>query len=223
MLISAATGLVAGLVHVVSGPDHLAAIAPLAVHRRRSAWLTGLWWGVGHSSGVWIVALLALALRESLPVDWLSMWGERIVGGVLIGIGVIGLGTLARTRIHAHEHEHDGGERHVHYHIHAGGMDGAGHTHTHGALAIGALHGLAGTSHLLGVLPTLLLPTWADALGYVIAYGVGSIVAMTLFAWGIGRMARSFAALGQRAYQGLAMCCCTLAIAVGGFWLYLAL
>lgn len=222
VFVSAASGLLAGLAHVVSGPDHLAAIAPLAVDGRRRAWLTGLWWGIGHSSGVWIVALLALALRESLPVEWLSAWGERLVGGVLIAVGLLGMRALTRTHIHSHEHEHDG-QRHVHYHMHVEGhKHPRAHAHTHGALAIGTLHGLAGTSHLLGVLPTLLLPTWADALSYVFCFGIGSIFAMTIFSWGIGRLARSLAHFGEVAYRRLAFGCCAAAIAVGFFWIYTA-
>jgi len=53
------TGLLAGGVHVLSGPDHLAAVAPLAV-QDRSAWRSGLRWGLGHSSGVLLVGVLSL-------------------------------------------------------------------------------------------------------------------------------------------------------------------
>ncbi len=51
-------GLVAGFVHVLSGPDHLAAIAPYAVDGKSRAWRTGVRWGLGHArecsaSGSW--------------------------------------------------------------------------------------------------------------------------------------------------------------------------
>ena len=45
-------GVAAGLLHVFSGPDHLAAVAPLAADGRRSQWRTGLEWGIGHTTGV---------------------------------------------------------------------------------------------------------------------------------------------------------------------------
>ncbi len=70
----ALAGLVAGFVHVLSGPDHLAAIAPCAATRKARAWRTGVRWGVGHSAGVLGVGLLALLARHALPLDALSAW-----------------------------------------------------------------------------------------------------------------------------------------------------
>jgi hypothetical protein len=84
-------GLVAGAVHVVTGPDHLAAVAPLAVDARASAWRAGLRWGLGHSAGVAVVGLLALGLRETLPIDALSSVSERLIGVTLIGLGLWGV------------------------------------------------------------------------------------------------------------------------------------
>src|SRR2546426_10826940 len=69
IMISAITGLIAGAVHVWSGPDHLAALAPLAVRRPRRAWVPGMRWGLGHSAGVGLIGLLSLWLRDWLPVD----------------------------------------------------------------------------------------------------------------------------------------------------------
>src|SRR3982751_1551261 len=83
-----ASSIGAGLVHVFSGPDHLAAIAPLAMKRQRGAWRTGLRWGIGHASGVAFVGILALILRGILPVDLISGWSDRLVGVLLIGIGL---------------------------------------------------------------------------------------------------------------------------------------
>src|SRR5215470_3679414 len=112
-MIVALTGMVAGILHVWSGPDHLAAIAPLAVRRPRRSWVAGARWGIGHSAGVALIGLLSLWFRESIPKELVSSWGERVVGVMLIGIGYWGL--RKAFRIHAHEHEHDG-DRHVHLH-----------------------------------------------------------------------------------------------------------
>lgn len=217
------TGSLAGAAHVFAGPDHLAAIAPLAAHGRGRRWLTGLMWGVGHSGGVWLLAGIALLAREALPIDALSTWSERLVGFVLIGIGLWGLRKAATTRVHTHEHEHDG-MRHAHIHVHDQAPGAAHHhhephRHTHGALAVGALHGLAGASHMVGVLPSLLIPARAEAAAYVVSFGLGSIAAMTLFAWVMGLVADRFRR-SQRAYQGMLVGCCSVAILVGCFWVY---
>src|SRR6267143_437370 len=87
IMIVAITGMVAGIIHVWSGPDHLAAIAPLAVRRPRRSWIAGARWGMGHSAGVAVIGLLSLWLRDLIPVDLLTTWGERLVGLMLIAIG----------------------------------------------------------------------------------------------------------------------------------------
>ena len=110
-MIAALTGLVAGIIHVWSGPDHLAAIAPVSLKRAERGWVPGMRWGLGHSAGVGVVGLLSLWLRDLIPVNLLSTWGERTVGLLLIGIGLWAF--RKALRVHVHEHEHDG-ERHLH-------------------------------------------------------------------------------------------------------------
>src|SRR6187431_1224168 len=67
MLTVIAAAFVAGLVHVLTGPDHLAAVAPLAAADRGRGWFAGWTWGLGHASGVVTVAMLAVLLRDALP------------------------------------------------------------------------------------------------------------------------------------------------------------
>jgi ABC-type nickel/cobalt efflux system permease component RcnA len=223
-MISIVTGLVAGAIHVVSGPDHLAAIAPFAAESQRRAWDVGLRWGVGHAGGVLFIGVLSLLLRDWLPVEAISGWSERLVGVVLIGIGLWGVRRALSERIHTHEHEHQG-QRHVHIHTHEGT---SGHTHeaavehrhTHAAFAVGTLHGVAGSSHFLGVLPALAFGTTTEAAGYLAAYAVGTVGAMVLFSALVGVSARSLATGSSRAYRQLMGTCSLAAVAVGGWWLF---
>jgi len=219
-MIAALTGLIAGIIHVWSGPDHLAAIAPLAVRQPRRAWLPGARWGFGHSAGVAVIGLLSLWLRDLIPVAWLSSWGERLVGVMLIGIGAWAL--RKALKVHAHEHEH-GGARHLHIHAHthraAHEQTEAHRHHTHAAFGIGILHGLAGSSHFLGVLPILAFPTHGQALGYLAAFGLGTIASMAVFSSLMGLLATRCAAGSTRVYRGLMSACAATAIGVGCFWL----
>lgn len=221
-MISAITGFLAGVVHVWAGPDHLAAIAPLAVRRPRRAWLPGMRWGFGHSAGVAVIGLLSLWLRDRLPVDLLSHWGERLVGVMVFGIGLWALRRALKQNVHAHEHTHDG-QAHIHFHTHshqaARQHDGAdAHHHGHAAFGIGILHGLAGSSHFLGVLPILAFPTKTQAAAYLVAFGAGTILSMATFSWVIGGLTRRFALGSARVYRGLLVTCGVAAMGVGVFW-----
>jgi hypothetical protein len=221
-MIAAITGIIAGTVHVLTGPDHLTAIAPLAVRRPKGAWVPGVRWGFGHSAGVAVVGLLSLWLREKLPLDWLSSFGDRIVGVVLFGIGLWALRRALKHNIHTHEHEHHG-ERHLHLHVHHRRVEheepAAHHRHTHTAFAIGTLHGLAGSAHFLGILPMLALPTKAQAVAYLISFGFGTVLAMAVFSWGMGFMATRCAANGVKFYRALMSACAIAAMLIGTLWL----
>lgn len=215
-MLIALTGALAGLFHVLSGPDHLAAVAPLAVEDGRRGWLAGWTWGFGHASGVVVVALLAILLKALLPpIDVLSAWGERVVGVALIGIGIWALRRALNIAPGAHQH---GAVAHDHIHVHAGPRWARRVGHAHASFLMGILHGVAGSSHFLGVLPALALPTRGAAIAYIGAFGVGTVVAMTAFAAVIGTAGIR---VRQRAglYRGMMLTAATLAIAVGGFWL----
>ena len=220
-MIAVITGLIAGLIHVLTGPDHLTAIAPLAVRRPQRAWIPGLRWGFGHSAGVALVGLLALWLRDRLPVDLLSTWGDRIVCVVLFGIGIWALRRALQHNVHAHEHAHEG-QRHIHLHVHghpARHAEPQAHErHTHTAFAIGTLHGLAGSSHILGILPMLAMPTRAQAIAYLIAFGTGTILAMAGFSWGMGVLASRCASRSVQIYRGLMSACAVAAMVIGCIW-----
>jgi hypothetical protein len=201
------SGLLAGFVHVVSGPDHLAAIAPYAVDAKAQAWRTGVRWGFGHSAGVLGVGLLALVLRDALSIDLVSAWGERVVGVVLIGIGIWGMRAAFADRAVSIRDRQD---RRLHE-----------HKHEHPAFAVGTVHGLAGSSHLLGVVPALALPSDTAAAAYLILFGVGSIAAMGLFSSLIGWIALRPGANGAKTQSALLAVFSAIAIVIGGAWLFL--
>jgi hypothetical protein len=214
-------GAVAGATHVLSGPDHLAAVLGLAGRGRRVDLWTGIRWGVGHALGVIAVGALAVALREVLPLEALSAWSERLVGLVLISLGVVGLVHALRTRVHTHVHAHDG-HQHTHLHAHAaphGADTHHGHAHRHPATWIGLLHGLAGSSHFLGVLPALGLARAADTFAYVGGFGLGSIFAMGGFAAAIGALSTRASRRGPALHHRLLVGASTACTVVGLAWL----
>ncbi|MDD9865935.1 MAG: nickel transporter, partial [Verrucomicrobiales bacterium] len=156
-------GFVAGFAHVVTGPDHLAALTPFASRDGHAAtWRLGLRWGLGHAAGVAVVGMLLWLLKDTAMVEGFSAWAERLVGVLLIAVGALGLQARLSGKIHTHEHAHSG-VSHSHIHSHFGRTE---HRHSHAALGIGLLHGTAGGTHLWVLLPTLAI----GHLGGVILY-----------------------------------------------------
>jgi sulfite exporter TauE/SafE len=210
------TGALAGFVHVLTGPDHLAAVTPMAVAGRQRGWVSGWTWGFGHASGVVLVAMLAVLLRDVLPpVEAISAWSERIVGAALIAVGLWALrrSTQMRTATHAH-----GVVSHRHLHIESGPAWLRRLGHPHASFCLGVLHGVAGSSHFFGVLPALALPSMAASMTYILAFGAGTVAAMTGFAAAVGTAALRLPhdALLQRVMMVAAA---VLAITVGTVWL----
>lgn len=204
------TGFAAGGLHVFSGVDHLAALAPVAVENPPRAARIGVFWGFGHGIGVVIVGGVGLVLRGFVDVEAWSGWAEFLVGFLLIGIGFWAMRRAGRIEVHVHSHSHDDV---LHEHIHA--HRSTNRSHHHAALGVGLLHGMAGGGHLFGVLPALALPI-GSAIMYLVAYLVASVVAMGVFAFGVGVLVSRTATkwVGRLMFTSGA-----LAVAVGLLWI----
>jgi hypothetical protein len=228
LAMAAAAGIGAGMLHTWTGPDHLAALSPLAVSRGRRAWGLGVRWGIGHSAGALAVAGIALLARESLQVGLVSSWGDRVVGFSLIAVGGWALLRARRTHLHSHRHSH-GGDEHVHVHAHApgrghepaepaAGSTAPGHIHGHAALGFGFLHGISGASHLWAALPALALPL-SGAVAYLGGFAGGCIVGMGCYSDALGAVLERFPDRAGKLHRRVLTGAAGLAIAVGAWWL----
>jgi hypothetical protein len=187
-------GVAAGLLHVVSGPDHLVAVAPLAADRDRPRWRAGLQWGLGHTAGVLLIGALLISFRELLPLERVSGAGERIVGVALLLVAVWAFARARSPRPHVH-------------------------ATASASFAMGTLHGIAGSSHLFGILPALALPTQLSATMYLGGFGAGAVLGMTAFSALMGAIASGAARRGVNTYRGVLYACSLAAFVVGSFWL----
>jgi hypothetical protein len=164
-------GLAAGTSHVLTGPDHVAALAPFSVEAQRRAWAVGLRWGIGHAVGIVGVALLFVFAADWLNPKALDAAGDYLVGGVLIAVGSWGL-MHGRQAARAFDAETRG-----HRHVHATA-----------ALSIGTLHGLVGTGATLAVLPAIGMRTLAESVVYLCGFAAGTIAAMSAVAAALGAL-----------------------------------
>ena len=186
------SGLIAGSLHVLSGPDHLAALAPLSVTHPKKSMALGFSWGLGHGLGVVLLGVCGALFQSHLQIDRFSSYAEFIVGFLLIGIGSWTLWTSNHSsRETAHSHP------------------------LSSTFGIGWLHGIAGTGHLIGVLPSLALSPNERFL-YLGAYLLAAIASMTLFSFALGHFAKEqTAAMLSRLIRGSGW----MAISIGVFWL----
>ncbi|MDA9704120.1 hydantoin utilization protein A [Prochlorococcus sp. AH-736-L19] len=172
------TGIIAGFMHVVSGADHLIAMAPAAINNPQKALKNSFSWGLGHSSGVLLLALLAIFIKDITPLNKFSSIAEFLVGISLLIVGVFAIKNSFQLSIHSHSHKHENGIAHRHFHFHV--KEQKNNKHSHALTGLGLLHGIAGGSHFLAVLPALALPV-ASACLYLISYLIGSLISMNLF------------------------------------------
>lgn len=175
-----------GMSHALEA-DHVAAVSSMAARQTsiKSIMRTGAVWGLGHTLTLMAVAGGAVALGSSLS-GGLAGWLEFAVGVMLVGLGSHVIYRLVRERVHFHIHRHDQDIAHFHAHSHLGEPakthNPAHHDHDHKpfpvrALAVGMMHGMAGSAALL-VMSASTAPTPTLGFGYVALFGLGSIIGM---------------------------------------------
>jgi len=203
-MISLITGLSTSVLHVISGPDHLAAVTPLALSSKLKSWFVGLFWGIGHVFGALIIGGLFILLRDLIPIERISVHSEQIVGVMLIMIGAWAFWRLRKMDTHHEHHHHDISETKTFV----------------SAIGIGIIHGVAGVSHILGILPTLALPTRADAVIYLIGFAAGTILTMVIYSFILGILSyKSISNHKHILYKRINAVGGIFAILVGLYWI----
>lgn len=125
-------GVIAAILHVISGPDHLAAVTPFAIESKKKAWKVGLFWGIGHLLGMISIGVLFLMLKDLIPIEKISVHSEKLVGVILIGLSLwIFFKIFKGEKQHSHTHIHAEGDPmiHTHPHIHEEEPTITGHSH----------------------------------------------------------------------------------------------
>ena len=160
------------------------------------------------------MASLALLAKDLVDIHEISTWAEFFVGITLLLVGGFAIRTSLGFSIHKHNHAHGINKEHQHLHFHVLGRKIHGR-HTHAATGLGVIHGMAGASHFLGVLPALALPI-PGAITYMLSYLVGSMFAMSSVVLGISYTTMK---VGQKISPVLMGGVGGLSIATGFFWL----
>ena len=221
--------LMASILHVITGPDHLAAVIPFAIESKKKAWKIGLFWGIGHLLGMLAIGILFIIFRELIPVDAISGYSEQLVGVVLLFIGAWSFYKIFKEdkkhkhlHVHSenapliHKHEHDHSHEHAHHHVHKKSAKQSNLA----SLSIGFLHGLAGISHFLLFIPVASFNSRMDSVLYLAGFSSGIILAMTTFALLIGQIS-SFSKNehNETLFKGIRFAGGLFAIIIGIYWI----
>jgi len=207
-------GFFLGMRHATD-PDHVIAVSTIVTRQPtfRAALLIGSLWGVGHTLTIVAVGGVIVAFTIVIP-PWLGLSMELAVALMLIVLGMWNLtGILEQIRgfrpavgggagsLHAHLHSHGD---YVHHHPSGAGSEQHGHRDDETPvawldrqlgglgvyqvlrpLAVGLVHGLAGSAAVaLLVLALIKNPWWAMA--YLVLFGIGTIAGMMLITAAIG-------------------------------------
>jgi high-affinity nickel permease len=180
-------GFLLGLKHAIDA-DHVVAVSTIVSENKnlRKSSILGVLWGLGHTASLLIVGLVILAFKLTIPVT-LALSMEFLVGVILVILGISITKEFILNRLHLHGHSHQE-KSHLHLHSHKSSI-GHGHfhglKHEHKSIAVGMVHGLAGSAAL-----TLLVLTTIDTLVsgvfYILIFGIGTIVGMMIVSTIIG-------------------------------------
>ncbi|KAH7487618.1 uncharacterized protein KRP23_1581 [Phytophthora ramorum] len=230
-----ATGLLLGLVHVLTGPDHLSALIVLSAGSSWRSCQLGMRWGCGHSTGLIVVTACFLALNQRLDVDTFGSYCD-FMGPA---------GEMTPLQLEADVQEDSDSEVQKilqHHHLDHKGPTASTETIPHKktccfglitadiknphtqkltAFAYGTAHGLAGTGGVLGVLPAVILNDWAKSSAYLGAFCVSSIFTMGGFAALYGEVTGRMSRFSDSSLVRVGIFSSCVSLCVGVMWVIL--
>lgn len=183
-------GASSGALHAVSGPDHVLSLGPVALAHPRDSWRIGLSWGVGHALGTLLLALPLLLASELFSLSFAAALGNRFAGAALLVMAVSSWWSSRRAHAAART--------------------------TGRPFGVGIVHGVTGAGSLVILLPVVVSNTLAPALFFLLAFSVGSALAMAALTWAMARLGgRLTHTVQERARNALLWMGGTL----GAFWM----
>ena len=209
-------GLLAGGLHAVTGPDHLAAIFPPSIGK---SYLVGMQmgasWGLGHGLSATLLGVGGFLLKgrfsSSLAAfPHMSKITESAVGVSLLLIGMLGI----KENITPDDHHTDA-------EMNTSISKGKGIRSIRALFANGFIHGFSwdGAPSLA---PALAMSSWPSAMSFLLAYCLGTTLIMSATAGAVGESTLRLGKVVQSKdlTRNLSISSSIIAILVGIYWLY---
>lgn len=236
------TGLTLGLLHVLAGPDHLSALAALSVAGSwRAMWL-GFRWGMGHSTGLIVVAIVFIFLKGNMDLRTLGRYCDTFVGLFMIALGCHGIvGTLRQHQGNRRKKDTDVEMSFLHESSQPELAHGFDHdvddvdcsciplvdlrdpyTQRLLSFSVGLLHGVAGPGAILGVLPAVEMQNLRSSVLYLGAFVFASTTSMGAFAALYGEATKRLGATAESIELALRILSAAMSVCVGSIWLTLS-
>ena len=237
-------GLLMGVIHVLTGADHLSALALLCIDKKPfESFKIGIIWGFGHSIGLVVVAIIFLALSVEINLDKEGDIADKIVGVMMICLSGVGFynayqiqqpPTTANTTIVVDEIERiENGEKES-----LPETTNASHCSQICAyfdiknpnnsrvvsILIGIIHGVSGPGAVLGLLPAIALHNITKSSIYLSSFCVASIIAMGSYATAWSKLTNTIgnqSNIDRFNYYLIIMTAC-FSLTVGIVWLALS-
>ncbi|KAL6561038.1 Chloroplast protein FOR GROWTH AND FERTILITY 2 [Orobanche gracilis] len=215
LLTSAWTGFFAGCLHTLSGPDHLAALAPLSIGRTRmESAAVGALWGCGHDAGQLLFGLMFLLLKDRLHIEVIRTWGTRVVGFTLLVIGAMGIKEASEVPAPCVALG-ENGECDVSEHKNLSGpSEGKKKKIGLATFGTGIIHGLQPDA-LMMILPALALPSRLAGAAFLVMFLVGTVIAMGSYTVFIGSCSQALKERVPRITEKLTWASSLIAIVFG--------
>ncbi len=200
------SGLILGFSHVFAGPDHLAAITPLAIENRLKAWLIGLFWGIGHTIGLLFLGAIFIFLKETVSLNIISEYGSKVIGIVIIFIGIWSI-----------------------YKIKFNNKSEGNHilnvkTNKQNIITsffIGIIHGISGVAHIMALSISLGFSETKESIYYAFSFCLSSVFAMIIYVLMLGYFSHKFSLnSNSNLYKNIKFITAILVIVIGIIWTF---
>ena len=154
-------GFLLGIKHALE-PDHIIGVSTIASQSKKlwKSSLVGVFWGIGHTGTLFAVGMIIILLKVNISDAW-AMSLEFLVGVMLVYFGL--------AAIYSHK------KRKASFMQNNNGINAQEEKFSYGKpLAMGFIHGLAGSAAMILLTFSTVDSAWEGAL-YILVFGAGTI------------------------------------------------